>query len=183
MGKEFDYTLLKSCGEDVFISSNVEIKRPHLVTVGNHTAIDTGFYCTVKADIGDYIHIAPYVTAIGGEQGYLKMDHFSCIAAGGRIVTASDEYLGEGITGPTIPEKYKDKIKVAPVVFEKFAAVATDVIILPGVTLGEGSVIGAFSLVRENTEPWTIYAGIPAKPIKKRRKDIILKYAKELGYL
>lgn len=180
---EFDYSLLKSCGEDVFISSNVEIRRPHLVTIGNHVAIDTGFYLTVRADIGDYIHIGPYVTIIGGEYGYLKMDHFSSIAAGSRLITASDEHLGEGMPGPTIPARYKDKIKVGPIIFERFANVATNVVILPGVTLGEGCVIGACSLLKDDSEPWTIYAGIPAKPVKKRKKDIILKYAKEMGYI
>ena len=43
MSAQYDYTLLRSCGQDVFISANVEIRRPHLVTVGSHVAIDTGF--------------------------------------------------------------------------------------------------------------------------------------------
>ena len=53
---------------------------------------------------------------------------------------------------------------------------------MPGVTLAEGSILGANSLLTKNTEPWTIYVGSPAKPIKKRKKDIIIKNAKELGY-
>jgi acetyltransferase-like isoleucine patch superfamily enzyme len=53
---------------------------------------------------------------------------------------------------------------------------------MPGVTLAEGCVIGANSLVTKDTEPWTIYMGSPAMPIKKRPKDKMLLYAKELGY-
>ncbi|EOS48748.1 hypothetical protein C810_00250 [Lachnospiraceae bacterium A2] len=43
----------------------------------------------------------------------------------------------------------------------------------PGVSLGEGSAVGAMSLVKESVEPWTVAAGIPAKPIKPRGKRIL----------
>ena len=53
---------------------------------------------------------------------------------------------------------------------------------MPGVTLAEGSVIGSNSLLTTDTEPWTVYAGSPARPIKQRTKGKIYEYAKELGY-
>ena len=180
---QYDSKRLRSCGEDVFISANVEIRRPHLVSVGNHVAIDSGFYCTVGLELGDYIHIGAYAIFTGGEKGLLKMDHFCGMAAGCRIACASEEYLGEGFIGPTIPPRYRDKVITAPVTFEKFVTLGTGVVVLPGVTLGEGSVVGACSLVNKSTEPWTIYAGIPAKPIKVRRRDKMLAMARELGYL
>lgn len=182
MAREYDYSLLRSCGEDVFISANVEIKRPQLVTVGNHVAIDTGFYCTVDAVIGDYIHIAPYVTVIGGATGSLRMGHFSSIAAGSRIITGSDEHLGLGLVGPTVPAEFRDRLIIEPIVFETFASITTNVVVLPGVTLGEGSVVGACSLVTRNTEPWTVYRGIPARAVKPRPKDKMIEMALRLGY-
>lgn len=175
--------LLKFVGEDVFVSSNVEIRRPHLVSIGSHVAIDTGFYLTTSAQIGDYIHIAPYVTVVGGANANLLMSHFSTIAAGSRIICGSDNHLGEGLVGPTIPEEFKDMITFADVIFKMFANIGTNVVVLPGVTISEGSVVGACSLVTKDTEPWTIYTGIPAKPVKNRRKDKILEYAKKLGYI
>ncbi len=96
MAAEYDYSLLKSCGEDVFISANVEICRPYTVSLGNHVTIDTGLYCTVKVDIGDYIHIGPYVIVIGEEQGYLQTGHFTTIATGSRIVPQRQEFVGIG---------------------------------------------------------------------------------------
>lgn len=179
---QYDKSLLKSVGNDVFISSNVEIRRPHLVSVGSHTAMDTGLYLTTAAEIGDYIHIAPYITIIGGAQSKLVMGHFSTVAAGSRIICGSDEHKGEGLVGPTIPEKYKDKLKITTVIFGRFANIGTNVVVMPGVTLGEGCVVGACSLVTKNTDPWGIYLGVPAKKVGERRRDIMLDYAKELGY-
>jgi putative colanic acid biosynthesis acetyltransferase WcaF len=48
--------------------------------------------------------------------------------------------------------------------------------------LAEGSVVGANSLVTKSTEPWTVYVGSPAKPIRIRDKESVLKFALELGY-
>jgi len=111
------------------------------------------------------------------------MGHFSNISAGSKIICGSDAFLGEGlITAPGIPEEYRDRLIVEPIVFERFANVGCNVVILPGVTLAEGSVIGASSLVTKSTEPWTIYYGTPARPVKSRPKDKMLEYADKLGY-
>ncbi len=40
--------------------------------------------------------------------------------------------------------------------------------IMPGVTIGEGAVIAANSVVTKNVPPYTVVAGAPAKPIKTR---------------
>ena len=50
--------------------------------------------------------------------------------------------------------------------------------ILPGVTLAEGTAVGAMSLCKQSTEPWGIYAGIPARRIKERSREL-LKLQKE----
>lgn len=174
---------LKSVGENVFISKHVEIKRPHLIQIGNNVAIDSGFYITTAGIFGDHIHIAPYTTIIGGSEGLIIMDAFSNISTGGKIITGSDQFLGEGlISAPGIPMEYRDNLKIEPVYFKKFANVGANVTVLPGVTLGEGSVVGACSLVTKDTEPWTIYFGVPAIPIKIRRKDKLIEFAKCLGY-
>jgi len=179
---QYNYVELKSIGIDSFISANVEIRRPQLVSVGNHVAIDTGFYLTTQAEIGDYIHIAPYVTCIGGATTKLILKNFSTVAAGSRIICASDEHLGVGLIGPTIPLKYRDNVLFGNVTFEQFSSIGTNVVVMAGITLAEGSVVGANSLVTKDTEPWTIYVGSPARPVKIRPKEKMLAYAKELGY-
>jgi len=180
---QFDHSLLKSVGTDVVFGANVEIRRPHLVTIGDHVAIDTGTYITTCAQIGDYVHIGPYVTVIGGERARLVMGHFTNFAAGCRVICGSDRFNGHGLIGPaTLPAGYKDAMKTEPIVLENFANVGANVVIMPGVTLAEGTAIGACSLVTKSTEPWTIYTGIPAKPLKPRPRDTMIRYAAELGY-
>lgn len=53
--------------------------------------------------------------------------------------------------------------------------IGDNVIILPNVKIGHGAVIGAGSVVTKTVEPYTIVAGTPAKPIKKRFKDDTIK--------
>ena len=179
---EYNYSFLKSCGKDVFISDKVEIRRPHLVEVGNNVAIDTGFYCTTQAIIGDYVHIAPYVTIIGGAVGEFKMGHFTTISAGSRIICTSDNHLGDGLVGPMPPEKYQDSRHCEPVIMEDFSSVTTNCVVFPGVTMKQGSVLGINSYIKSDAEAWSIYLGNPAKKKKDRPSEKMIAAARELGY-
>lgn len=171
-----------SLGEDVYISPTAVFTRANMVSIGSHVAIDHGVYVTTQAEIGDYIHLSPYITVIGGAKSKVIIENFATVAAGTRIIAGSDAFLGEGLTSVTVPEKYRDTVNFSTIKIEKFVGVGTNVVIMPGVKLAEGCVIGANSLVTKDTEPWTIYMGSPAKPIKKRNKEKMLLYAKELGY-
>ena len=169
-------------GKDVFISKNAEITRPELCVIGDHVAIDSGFYCTTKLTIGNYVHISCHVAVIGGKEGSLTLGNYSTISAGAKLICGSDAFRGDGIVGPFIPEEYSDAKIIKPIVLKRFSAVCAGSIVFPGVTMAEGSVLGASSLLKENTEPWTIYVGNPARPIKTRKSEIMIRYAKELGY-
>jgi galactoside O-acetyltransferase len=131
--------------------------------------------------MGDYIHISPFVVVIGGEKSKLILEDFTFIASGTKVVCGSEDYTGGGLIGPTIPEEYR-KINYNMVKFERFAGCGVNCSIMPGVTLAEGSILGANSLLTKDTEPWTIYVGSPAKPIKMREKETIINNAKKLGY-
>ena len=60
------------------------------------------------------------------------------------------------------------RLKVAPVSIGDYAWIATDSIILPGVTIGEGAVVGAGSVVTRDVERFTVVAGNPAVVIRRR---------------
>jgi galactoside O-acetyltransferase len=169
-------------GDDVYINEVTSISRPELVKIGNHVAIDFGFVCTTKLEIGDYIHISPHVSVIGGKNTSLIIEDFCFISTGARMICGSEKFLGDGLVGPLIPEKYKDNQILEPIVLKRFSGVCANSVVMPGVLMSEGSILGANSFLKESTEPWTIYAGSPAKPIKKRNKEKCYEYAKELGY-
>lgn len=169
-------------GQDVFVHENAEFTRPELVKIGNHVAIDYGFYCTTKLNLGDYVHISPHVAVIGGKKTGLTAEDFCFISAGSKLIGGSETFFGHGLVGPLIPEEFKDDQIMKPIVLRRFSGTLANSIVLPGVIMGEGSVLGANSMLKESTEPWTVYAGNPARPIRTRIKKKCYEYAEKLGY-
>ena len=50
------------------------------------------------------------------------------------------------------------------------AYIGANCTIMPGVTIGEGAVVGANALVNKDLDPWGIYVGVPCKKIGEREK-------------
>ena len=70
-------------------------------------------------------------------------------------------------------------------ILEKFVIVGTGSTILPGCILSEGSAVGAMSLINQSLEEYSVWAGIPAKFIKKRNRQLeslTEKFLAELKY-
>lgn len=169
-------------GQDVIIDPNTRFTRPNMVTIGNHVAIDWGFYCTTALTVGDYVHISPHVAVIGGSSTALIIQDFCFISVGAKMICASERFMGEGLIGPLIPEEYKDDIISGPIVLQRFSGVCANSVVMPGVTMAQGSILGANSFLKESTEPWTIYAGSPARPIRERPRIQMMEYAHKLKY-
>jgi acetyltransferase-like isoleucine patch superfamily enzyme len=55
---------------------------------------------------------------------------------------------------------------ISPVILKKGARIAVNVLILPGVIIGENSIIGAGAVVTKNIPPNCLAVGVPARPIK-----------------
>lgn len=164
----------KSLGRDVMIHERVTLVGIENMSIGSHVRIDPEviLLATGPLIIGCYTHIAPAVF-VAAKAGF-EMKNFANIAHGARIYTINDDYSGEHLMGPTIPAELLG-LSSGAVLMEEHAAVGAGAIVLPGVTLAEGSVLGALSLIGKSTEPWTIYGGVPARPIKERRRDVISK--------
>lgn len=165
---------------DNYTHSDVEIKNKY--TIGNHTAIDKGFYCTTQLTIGDYVHIGPYVTVIGGKSAIFECRGFNNIMAGARVICGSDRFDGSGLFGAMIPKELKGTQIIKPVIMEEFSNIGTNSIVLPGSILRKGVLLSAGSLLMGDTEEWGVYKGNPAILVKKIKSDKIIKNAKKLGY-
>lgn len=167
-------------GNDVFINKYTNIVRPELVKIGSHVAIDYGFHCTTQFTTGDYIHISPYVTIIGGKSGLFIAEGVNNIMTGARIICGSDRFDGSGLPGSMIPDKLKGKQIIKPIIMEKFSNIGTNAIVLPGSILRKGVLLCAGSLLMGDTEEWGVYKGNPAKLVKKIKKDKIIENYQKL---
>lgn len=61
------------------------------------------------------------------------------------------------------------QLRAHPITLGEHSWLAANSFVGPGVTIGEGAVLGACGVAFKNLEPWTIYAGNPAREIRKRR--------------
>lgn len=165
--------MIKSLGSDIIIDWDNVVKRD-LVINGSHVAIDKGFYCSTNTTIGDYVHIGPYVTIIGGKQGNFTAKGFNNIMAGARIICGSDRFDDSGLFGAMIPDEFKGTQIIKPVVMEKFSNIGTNSIVLPGSILREGVLLTAGSLLIGDTEEWGVYKGNPAVLVKKINPEKII---------
>jgi acetyltransferase-like isoleucine patch superfamily enzyme len=163
---------------NVYIHPDSEFKREF--KLGKNIAIDKGVYVTVNCKIGDYTHISPYVTIIGGNEGYFECKGFNNIMSGARIVCASDRFDDSGLFGCLIPNELKGKQIVSPVIMEEFSNIGTNSIVMPGSILRKGVLLSAGSLLIGDTEEWGIYKGNPAVLVKKIDGSKIIKNAKKL---
>jgi acetyltransferase-like isoleucine patch superfamily enzyme len=164
---------------DIFIHKDAEFKIDPIL--GDHIAIDKGVYCTVNATIGDYTHISPYVTIIGGKTGEFISKGFNNIMTGARIICGSDRFDDSGLFGAMIPKEYKGKQIIEPVIMEMFSNIGTNAIVLPGSILREGVLLTAGSLLMGDTKAWGVYKGNPAVLVKKINPTIIKQKYNELS--
>jgi acetyltransferase-like isoleucine patch superfamily enzyme len=169
-------------GNDVVVDSTAKFKREELVKIGNHVAIDHGFYCTTALEVGDYVHISPYVTCIGGAYGKFTAKGFNNIMAGARIICSSDRFDETGLFGSMIPKELKGTQVTKPVVMEEFSNIGTNAVVLPGSTLRKGVLLAVGSVLMGDTEEWGVYRGNPAKLVKKINPKKIIENAIKLGY-
>ena len=161
----------KSLGSNVKISDKASIYNCEQIEIGDHSRIDDFCVISGKIKIGRNVHMAPFCLVAGGDEGIVFED-FSGLAYQAQVFTQSDDYSGKTLTNPTIPALYKNEFK-KKIVIGRHSIVGAGSIIMPGVVLAEGTSVGAISLIRKNTESWSIYIGNPAKKIKVRSNNLL----------
>ncbi len=168
--KELEDLGLKSHGNNVLISRQTSIYNPELVTLGNYVRIDDFCVLSGEIEIQDFVHIGQH-TGLYGHKG-IKFEPFGGTSASCLVYSTTSDYSGEHLSSPMVPEPFRYSTG-GPVIFEKHAFIGAGSVVLPNVILKEGSVAGAMSLVIKNLDSWTIYAGIPVKKIRERKKNLI----------
>lgn len=160
-----------------YVGENVKVSRKAIIYTiekkrfNDNCIVDAGCILTGYIDIGKNVHIAAMCNIAGGEEG-IVIEDFAGLAYGCNLFAGTDDYSGNYMTNPTIPDKYRNLIH-KKIIIKKHSIVGASSVIFPGVTIEEGCSVGAMSLVTKSTEPWKIYMGIPAKAVSDRSKKLL----------
>lgn len=160
-------------GANVSIARNCTITGLANISLGDDVRIDgltTIIASTGRLRLGNRVHIG------GG-------CHFSCAddltfgdisgtSQGVKIYTATDNYSGLAMAGPMVPRECT-RPRRAPVHIGRHTIIGAGSVILPGAHVGEGSTVGALSLVTKPCAEWSMYFGIPAKRLKGRKRVVL----------
>ncbi len=170
--KELNSLGLKDLGENVLISKDAKIYSPHKTIIGDNVRIDDFCILSGEVIIGNNVHLAPGVQLAAGA-GKITLKDFVGVAFNTVITASNDDYSGKSLTGPTVSGKFKSTKTIGEVIIGKHVIIGTSCVVLPNVNIGEGSSVGALSLVSKNLDSWGVYIGVPAKRLKGRSKDLL----------
>ncbi len=150
------YVLVKPFGARFFNRWILFILRCCGAKIGSHSVVHS------SANIP-----APWNLEIGQHSviGNNVRLHIGKVKIGNKVTISQNSYICTGshdISSRNLPYFCK------PIMIHDFAWVAADAFIGPGVTIGEGAVVGARAAVFKDVEAWTVVGGNPAKFIKKR---------------
>ena len=104
-------------GHDVMISRKASIYGASNIWIGNHVRVDDFCVLSGKITFGNYIHVAVTTTLFGGTAG-ITFEDYTGISSHCAVYAASDDYSGDFMTNPTVPEKFTNVIE-EPVVIKK----------------------------------------------------------------
>lgn len=155
------------------VSRRASLHGADRIVIGDHVRIDD--FCVLSAGqggihIGRHVHVAVFTSLIG--RGSITIGDYANLSSRVSVYSSSDDYSGEWMTNPTVPESYT-RVEHAPVSIGPHVIIGSGSVVLPGVDLGEGCAIGAMSLVRSSCPPFTMHAGIPARWIGERSRRCV----------
>jgi dTDP-4-amino-4,6-dideoxy-D-glucose acyltransferase len=158
-----------SIGYRVKISQHAVLKRTPIYR-GRQIQIDDGVWSgrNIKLIIWDHVHISFDVKFLG--HGEVELKPFSGLSPGVLVMTSTDDFSGEHLTGPTVKDKLV-KLDSRRIMIGRHVVVGARSVILPGVTIGDYAAIGAMSLVRRDVPAGEIWGGNPLRFIRKRNGE------------
>lgn len=156
----------RHCGNGIAIGGQVGFKHLDTFEFGDCVFIGTGTYLQGRFDgackIGNHVWIGP--------QSYfdardLVIEDFVGWGPGAKV-------LGSEHTGlPTGVPIVQTDLEIKPVRIRAWADIGTNAVILPGVTVGKGSIVGAGAVVTEDVPPFAVVVGVPARFLRWRDEN------------
>lgn len=157
-------------GEGSHIFSTFSLLRPQAkIKIGKRCQLGNSHFISAESiDVGDDVIMAWGVTIMDNDAHSLFWDERQF-----DVERCRKDYINTN--GFDIARSHDwEKVQISKVNIEDKSWVGFNAIILKGVSIGEGAIIGAGSVVTKNVDPWHIGAGNPLKHIRKitqNRKD------------
>ena len=153
----------RSFGNRVRIGSGVGFKHLETFEIGDGVFIGAQAYIQGRFDgttkIGNQVWIGP--------QAYFDARHLILgdhVGWGPGAKVLGSAHTGIPIDRPII----ETDLEIRPVQVQAWADIGTGAILLPGVTIGKGSIVGAGAVVTRDVAPFAIVAGVPARFVRWR---------------
>ena len=156
--------LCKSFGNGVRIGLGVLVLHPHTFEIGDGVFIGNQTFLQGRHDgrcaIGAHTWIGP--------QSYfdcreLELGEYVGWGPGAKVL--GSEHTGDPVDVPII----QTELVIKPVRVGKWADIGVNAVLLPGVTVGEGAIVGAGAVVTHDVPGYAIVAGVPAKLLRYRK--------------
>jgi acetyltransferase-like isoleucine patch superfamily enzyme len=156
-------TLARRFGNNVRIGSGVGFTHLETFEIGDGVFIGAQAYIQGRFDgvtrIGNHVWIGPQAYL---DARHLILDDYVGWGPGAKV-------LGSAHTGLPIDRAIiESDLEIRPVYVQAWADIGTGSILLPGVTVGKGSIVGAGAVVTRDVPPFAIVAGVPARLLRWR---------------
>lgn len=160
----------KSLGKNVKISRYARFYGIEKISIGNNVRIDD--FCILSGNItlGNHIHISAFC-ALYGANG-ITLHDYSGISGRCTVYSAMDDFGGDYLIGP-IHNRNLTHVTGGTVTLERYTQIGAHCCVFPNLTIREGSVVGACSLVTQTLDSWGVYWGVPAIRHRERSSGVL----------
>lgn len=162
---------LAAVGTGVAISDRCSFYGAGSISIGDHVRIDDFVVLTAREPvvIGSHVHISAFAF-LSGQFG-ITIEDFVNVSPRATLLSGNDDFSGQWLPGPLVPEELRN-VQGGRIHLGRHSMVGAHSVVLPGVSFGEGAVVGALSLVKDPLAPWGIYGGVPARLIRPRARVV-----------
>lgn len=158
-------------GKNPQISRFATFYSPSQISIGDNCRIDD--FCRISGNVslGRNVHIATHCS-VSASDSFIQLGDFAGLASGCHLIASSDDYSGEWLTNPTVPQEFV-AITRGPIQLGRHVILGAASVVLPSVSIGDGSSSGAMTLFNRSVEAWGIYVGQPARRLRDRSQRLL----------
>ena len=168
------FNLISGCFSVAYIHKNCEFYSFRDISLGKNVVIMKGCRLSGPLEVGDYAVIYENVVLVGPTKlgrhcqvnygawidKYVEMEEYSGVAHRSFLISFSHEYSDPAC-------RWRGGLQYKPIKICRGAWVGANVVILKGVTVGEGTIISAGAVLTKNIPPHVIAAGNPCRVIRE----------------